>query len=168
MSVLQKYYTTTTKFILPILFNDNITYKDVLTKVFNDSYIADMKRPEYDDKILVVFHYDEFKKKAVDLYLKEIITTMVDSYIDNNYYVCVYDIPEEYKEDYYKILDSKYNETSSNYYDKVMKFWQNDDKLNQILKAYTWKFKKHMYRIPPIRYKAFDLELEIFNLGVPL
>ena len=93
---------------------------------------------------------------------------MVDSYIDNNYYVCVYDIPEEYKEDYYKILDSKYNETSSNYYDKVMKFWQNDDKLNQILKAYTWKFKKHMYRIPPIRYKAFDLELEIFNLGVPL
>ena len=174
MSVLQKYYTTTTKFILPILFNDNITYKDVLTKVFNDSYIADMKRPEYDDKILLVFYLELFKddeiynEKVNKLILKNIEAKQITSYIDGDYFVYVYDIPEQFIEDYFKVIDSKYNETSKDYYNKLMIFWEYDKKLSDVLSAYTWEFKKHMYKKPPIKYRAFDLELEIFNLGLPL
>ena len=48
-------YTNTTKFILPLLFDENIKYHEIFNNFFINAYIADMANKDNDDKIHLLF-----------------------------------------------------------------------------------------------------------------
>lgn len=123
----------TTKFILPMIFDDDVKYNEILTKDFINAYIADFDKPEYDDHILIACKegktsYDELPKPT-------------HQYNKNNLTVFVYDIPENHAEDYFTLIAGMYSLLSESYKQRLLDFWNQEkgsdlDKiLNKIIKV---------------------------------
>ena len=118
--------THTTKFILPMAFDENTIYNKVLTENFIDTYIAVYDKPEYDNNIIIRinpnygFIGDEGFK---------------DNYLDDTCMHYIYEIPDHWADDYVKILAGKYSELSEEYKQHLLKFWDEDSqgKLHQVL-----------------------------------
>jgi len=117
-------YNKTTWLLMPMAFyNKSIKGFDILaTNGFISAYIADADIPDLDDKLILEYEdRDEF-----------------------------YDIPDKFKEDYWKIICSQYHEVHPLYLDYVLDFWGG-------------KFK------PPLGpYDEFEIFEEVKNMGVLL
>ena len=86
----------TTWLIMPMAFyGKGLKSTDILTTGFVNAYIGDLYRPELDDKILLVFDDNEE----------------------------VFEIPEDFVNDYWRIITSQYHEVSDDYWKIVKDFW---------------------------------------------
>ena len=118
MSLLNK----TTWLIMPIaLYDKGIKHNDIsTTKGFINAYIGDLHRPEIDDKILLVYEDREE----------------------------IYEIPNNFKNNYWSIITGQYHEVSDDYWEIVADFWNEPFK-------------------PPLGHEdGFDIFEEIYNMGV--
>lgn len=109
----------TTKFILPLVFDDNVKHTEIITNLVN-AYIADLEHPENDNKLTIVY---ETEKEGTET-IKE--------------------IPEQWEPDHYRVLAGEYSETSEEYKKKVLNFWEQDE--NSLLWAILYKEKNNAIR----------------------
>lgn len=122
MDVLRHKYTYTTKFILPLLFKDNATYHNLFTEPFINAYIADMANKDSDDKIYLLF------ADYPSLTFQKLLPDTISEYpFKDGYYVLVYDIPLNYREDYNKFLMGQYSQFTDSAKDQILDFWEEHD-----------------------------------------
>ena len=119
MDILNFKYTYTTKFILPLLFKENTNFNRIFNESFLDAYIADMSNKDNDDKIHLVF--EDYPSLTFQQLLPESIAEYKHK---DEYFIFVYDIPQEYKEDYAKFLIGDYTKFSNAAKVKIISFWQ--------------------------------------------
>jgi len=141
-------------FLVPLLFPKDTKASQIFYEEFKDAYIADYKRKQHDDKVLLV--YDKY---SIDIPL----TSRSDEYNDYNGHVLVYKIPEEFIDDYGKFLRGEWSTISQNAKDIILSFWdQDEDSLlyGILTKTVTPKlgvFYKHL-KINPKKHFKKDAE----------
>src|SRR5574343_160334 len=96
-------YTNTTKFILPLLFDNNTRYHELLKNFFINAFIADMANKENDDKIHLLF------ADYPSLSLTQKLSNIITEYRYKDGYVLVYPLNLEFEEDYEKIIRGEYS-----------------------------------------------------------
>jgi hypothetical protein len=134
--------------MLPMIFNDDITYTNILKDHFIDSFISDFYRPEHDGQLLVV--------KSINDVPRGTINAPTAQYKNDEDFVFVYDIPDKYKDDYAYILSNSIEHISEEYRQKLLKFWEcNEESLLHVLlytdtklrKVYGFDIFKELYKI---------------------
>lgn len=115
-------FNKTTWLIMPMAFYDKgIKLNDILTTTgLATAYIGDLYRPELDDKILLVYKDREE----------------------------TYEVPINFKNDYWKIITSQYHEVSDDYWKIAKDFWHG------------------RFTIPKGPEDDFDIFEEIYNMGI--
>jgi bifunctional N-acetylglucosamine-1-phosphate-uridyltransferase/glucosamine-1-phosphate-acetyltransferase GlmU-like protein len=114
-------YTNTTKFILPLLFEDNTNYHILFNNFFINAYIADMANKENDDKIHILFA--DYPSLSIQKILPEPIT----EYEYKDGFVLVYSLDPKWSKDYNKIIQSRYSHISELAKDRILSFWEEDN-----------------------------------------
>ena len=138
--------TSTTLYLLPLLFSENIKYNDIINEEFKAAYIADFENKQYDDRILLVFN--DYKRNIPT-------TNRIDQYKSNDHTILVYNLPDEYTDDYYKFLIRNIEGLSDKAKKKILDFWEEDDK--SIL--YKTLYGKRGNKLPNI-----NLHIEVLGL----
>jgi len=138
--------TSSTLYLLPLLFSEDIKYKDIINEDFKSVYIADFEKKQYDDKILLVFN--DYKCNIPT-------TNKVDQYKHNDNTVLVYNLPDEFIEDYYKFLIKNIINLSDKAKSRILSFWEEDEK--SIL--YKTLYGKRGNKLPEI-----NLHIEVLGL----
>lgn len=123
MDILLYKKTKTSQFIMPLLFNK--TLSEIITDFnsFEGAYIADFDKPNYDNKIILVFNKRQKnlpELNRVDKYTK----TIKDS---KEHFIYVYDLPTEFEDDYASFLIGRYSHLSEQAKQKILTFWNADD-----------------------------------------
>lgn len=137
--------THTTKFILPMVFEDDVRYDKILTDEFVNAYIADMDVPDSDNSIIVVQRGD-FIPKVTNAVLRDFYTKEDDTE------VLVYDVPEKWAEDYFQFMIGSYTDFSEEYKERLLHFWDNDS---------DSELYKVLYKILPDNKVELELEHDI-------
>ena len=138
--------TSTTLYLLPLLFSEDIKYNDIINEEFKAAYIADFENKQYDDRILLVFN--DYKRNIPT-------TNRIDQYKSNDHTILVYNLPDEYTDDYYKFLIRNIEGLSDKAKKKILAFWEEDDK--SIL--YKTLYGKRGNKLPNI-----NLHIEVLGL----
>lgn len=138
--------TSTTLYLLPLLFSDDIKYNNIINEEFKAAYIADFENKQYDDRILLVFN--DYKCNIPT-------TNRIDQYKSNDHTILVYNLPDEYTDDYYKFLIRNIEGLSDKAKKKILDFWEEDDK--SIL--YKTLYGKRGNKLPNI-----NLHIEVLGL----
>jgi len=144
--------THTTKFILPMAFDENIKYDKVLQDIL-DTYIAIYDQPEHDDKIIILKDGDGIENQTFD----------------------IHEVPDKWADDYVKILAGKYSELSEEYKQHLMNFWEvtPKDYLHSVLykdksalrnRELELKRGKNIYLLDEL-WPEPDMQSEIYGLG---
>lgn len=140
--------TNTTRFLLAMIFNDDVIYNEILTDIYLNSYTYDFYVPENDGYLIVVSSTKEEPKNT--------ITKPIRSYQRNSKYIFVYDIPTQYKKDYNILINGNFKNVSAEYKSKLLRFWNepDDSELYELLKYISksteiYKYNKfeEVYRI---------------------
>lgn len=113
-------YTNTTKFIMPLLFN-NIKYHELFQNFFINAYIGDVAKKENDDNIHLVFA--DYPSLSLQLQL----TDPISEYKYNDVYVLVYPLEEEWLDDYNKLIKGEYSQISEEAKKRIIHFWDVDN-----------------------------------------
>ncbi len=110
-----------TQFLLPMIYY-NI---DDFTGDYNNYLINCYITKEFDGKIIVICDNIEDEHFKIFLYKNELNPYYLNSLLDDNNkeIQLVYQIPNNYIEDYYTIIDSKYSFISKSYKDKLIKIY---------------------------------------------
>ena len=142
--------THTTKFVLPMVFEDYVKYDKILTEDFENAYIADMENPDSDNSIVLV-HNNKMIQKLISNKPKDVYqSTPIE---DNLYYdIEIYDVPEEWVEDYYQFMSGSYTNFSEKYKQKLLYFWDKDE---------DSELYKILHRIYPDNRIELELEKDI-------
>lgn len=114
-------YTNTTKFILPLLFDNNTRYHELLKNFFINAFIADMANKENDDKIHLLF------ADYPSLSLTQKLSNIITEYRYKDGYVLVYPLNLEFEEDYEKIIRGEYSAISEKAKNRILSFWEEDN-----------------------------------------
>jgi hypothetical protein len=122
MDAIKLLKTNTTKFMLPMIIKDNITFNQIFEKGYVDSYIGDINRPEYDDKILILRDepYIDDSHYSEEVYTSPCISIYSTEDLEHIY---VHEIPSERLDDYGKFLQGLISEFSEEYKQHLIKFW---------------------------------------------
>ena len=140
--------TNTTRFMLAMIFNDDVTYNNIVKENFQDSYTSDFYEPENDGYILLVKTNDEQPRGTIHDPIK--------SYQRDSHFIFVYEIPDKYKTDYFRILTGNFGELSNDYKTKLLNFWCNDQETSlyyllnsdtNLRKIYSYDLYGEMYRV---------------------
>jgi hypothetical protein len=119
MDILLHDKTLTSQFLMPLLF-ENHKFNEIISdfKSFVGAYIADFDKPNYDNKIILIF-----KTKQKDLPS----TNQVDHYTktikDGELYAYVYEIPEDLADNYTAWLMGRYSLFSDKAKEMILNFW---------------------------------------------
>ena len=138
--------TSTTLYLLPLLFSDDTKHTDIINEEFKAAYIADFENKQYDDRILLVFN--DYKCNIPT-------TNRIDHYKNNGNTILVYNLPDEYNDDYYKFLIKNITGLSDKAKKKILDFWEEDEK--SIL--YKTLYGKRGNKLPDI-----NLHIEVLGL----
>ena len=114
-------YTNTTKFILPLLFENNTRYHELFNNFFINAYIADMANKENDDKIHLLFA--DYPSLTLQQKLPETIT----EYEYKDGFVLVYQLTLKWEDDYIKIITGDYSTISETAKERILDFWEEDN-----------------------------------------
>lgn len=114
-------YTNTTKFILPLLFDKNTRYHELLDQFFINAYIADMANNENDDKIHLLF------ADYPSLSLQQQISDTITEYQYKDGFVLVYSLDPQWDEDYIKLITGDYSTVSEKAKERILYFWEEDN-----------------------------------------
>lgn len=115
--------TMTSQFIMPLLFK-NIKFNEILPEFneFVNAYIADFDKPNYDNKVILVFNKKQ--KQLPDF-------NMVDKYTkkvkDDEIFAYVYEMSDDLNENYTLWLLGKYSQFTDEAKKIIMTFWQADE-----------------------------------------
>jgi len=141
MDITQLKNTQATYFLIPLLFAEDIKHYHILKEEFRNAYIADLDNKQYDDKILLV--YSEYPVGIP-------AGKRLEEYKHNGNVVFVYDIPEEFKDDYGHFLTGEWSSLSDNAKQKILSFWEEkEDSLiygilykeaNRLIKSFYKKY----------------------------
>ena len=110
--------TNTTRFIIPMLFEDS-NHINILDNNFVDSYSFDYYEPNHDNKIIIVRSDDELPRTTYK---------PIETYKRQNQYCFVYEIPDKFKKDYEYITKGEYEGVSLDYFRLFYNFWEDDFK----------------------------------------
>lgn len=105
-------------FLVPLLFPEDTKSSQIFTEKFKDAYIADYKRKQHDDKVLLV--YDKY---SIDIPL----TSRECEYKDEGNDILVYKIPSQFIDDYGRFLKGEYSNLSQEAKDLILGFWDQDE-----------------------------------------
>jgi hypothetical protein len=114
-------YTNTTKFILPLLFDNDTTYHELFSNFFINAYIADMANKINDDKIHLLFA--DYPSLSIQQKLPDPVTEY--QYKDGFVLVCPFSI--EWEEDYNKLITGQYSTISEKAKKQILSFWEEDN-----------------------------------------
>jgi hypothetical protein len=114
-------YTNTTKFILPLLFDNNTRYHELLDQFFINAYIADMANKENDDKIHLLF------ADYPSLSLQQKLSDPITEYQYKDGFVLVYSLDLQWEDDYIKIITGEYSAVSEKAKERMLSFWEEDN-----------------------------------------
>jgi|GEM_PF-3078534 hypothetical protein len=131
-------YTNTTKFILPLLFDDETKYHVLLQNLFINAYIADMSHQENDDNIHLLF------ADYPSLTFQKNLTDPISEYRYKDGYVLVYPLNKKWNKDYEKIIRSEYSKISEHAKERILTFWDEDD--TSVLYGILYKKKKYLQK----------------------
>ena len=120
--------TMTSQFMMPLLF-ENKQFNKIIPdyESFVNAYIADFDKPNYDNKIILVFNTkqkDLPELNRVDHYTRDIKDKKNES---TTIYIYVYDIPDDLSENYTFWLMGKYSMFTDRAKQIIMNFWQADE-----------------------------------------
>jgi hypothetical protein len=113
-------YTNTTKFILPLLFDEHTKYHGIFNNFFINAYIADFANKENDDKIHLLF------ADYPSLTIQQTLPDPITEYEYKDGFVLVYDLPIEWENDYIKIITGQYSTVSEKAKNRMLSFWEED------------------------------------------
>lgn len=160
MNPLELNKNVSTIFILPMVFED-LKYDQIVTKDFKNAYVADFSRPEFDDDLILVF--------------KEISSIQRDAkatYEVKGDIVEVYEIPDKYLAEYFKIYAGQYSEISEELKQIILKFWDEDEESLLYKILYNLVENDHEEDIRADKVKSlipeFRLVDEVFRMGIRL
>jgi len=144
-------------FLVPLLFPKDTKASQIFYEEFKDAYIADYKRKQHDDKVLLV--YDKY---TIDIPL----TSRNSEYTDYNGHILVYNIPEEFNDDYGKFLRGEWSKLSQKAKDLILNFWDEDE--NSLLygiltKTVTTKLGAYYKRLKLNPKKHFQKDAEYWE-----
>jgi len=142
--------------MLAMIFNDDIKYNNILNDDFIDTYTSDYYEPENDGYIIVV--------KSINEEPYGTMNNPIRTYQRDEDFVFVYEIPDQYKTDYFCILKGDFDSISWEYKNKLLYFWDEindedeEDSLEEILftknlrlkKIYNYVKPREVYRVTPI------------------
>lgn len=129
--------TNTSKFILPLLVKDDITYNNLFDINFNDAYITHSDFiAEYDSSITVKFIDINFIGKQYAMFDSEEIDYLVTDNEDG--WKIIYKLKDIYATDYVHFLAGEYSLFSERAKRKIINFWKvsKDSLLYSILYKY--------------------------------
>ena len=124
MDILAKKKTLTSQFLMPLLF-ENKQFSRIIPdyETFINAYIADFDKPNYDNKIILVFNTkqkDLPELNRVDKYTK----TIKDGEEDKEVFAYVYEIPDDLSENYTDWLMGKYSMFTDRAKQIILNFWE--------------------------------------------
>ena len=143
--------THTTKFVLPMIFDNNVKYDKILTEGFKNAYIADVDNPDSDSSIVLLHNNPMIPKLVLEQPKQSYESTPIeeDSMI---YTIEVYGVPEEWAEDYYQFMSGSYTNFSEEYKQRLLHFWDKDE---------DSELYKILHRILPNNHVELTLEKDI-------
>lgn len=148
MDVIKYKYTNTTKFILPLLFKDNDKYYELFQNFFINSYIADIRNKENDDKIHLVF------ADYPSLNLQKKLANPITEYQYGEGYVLVYPLENKWIDDYTKIITGCYSKISEEAKQRIISFWNEED--DSVLYGVLYKrgdaIQKYLQKVLHLKY----------------
>ena len=108
---------------MPLLF-ENHKFNEIISdfKSFVDAYIADFDKPNYDNKIILVFNTKQKDLPSinqVDKYTK----TIKDKGVEHEFYCYVYDLPDKFADNYTAWLIGRYSLFSNDAKKQILNFW---------------------------------------------
>lgn len=132
---------TATKFILPMVMKNDATYENVPKSIYK-TCISIFDRPEFDDHIILVStSFVDPPKRRKDLYFRKLYDE------DTKDYYFIFEIPVEYEEDLNKILNGNYYNLSEEYKQRLVHFWQDNNRSKLTLLLYgNYKYQKPLVR----------------------
>lgn len=145
--------TVTTRFILPMIYKDDVKYEEIIKQSFVNSYISDYEAPEWDDKIIVICSEDIEPKNTKYSYIAK--------YKVNNDFVYVYDMLEEDKDSYYLIINDNYSLLNIEYKNKLLRFWDQKSSIGSLLHYTLYREMYDKLNLKEIR----DLNLQLKEMG---
>ena len=114
-------YTNTTKFILPLLFDEKARYHEIFNNFFINAYIADMANKETDDRIHLLFaDYPSLK-------IQQTLPDTITEYEYKDGFVLIYPLALEWEEDYEKLIRGEYSTISEKAKNRILSFWEEDN-----------------------------------------
>jgi hypothetical protein len=124
MDILKKNKTSTSQFLMPLLF-ENKQFNKIIPDydTFINAYIADFDKPKHDNRIILVFktkQKDLPELNRIDSYTKKVKDAEVHCY--------VYDIPDDLSENYTHWLLGKYSLMTDRAKKIILNFWECDNK----------------------------------------
>lgn len=150
-SVFNDFFTKTHYFLMPLI-NSKLIFNREFSKHYLNSFFNDEeKHLIIEDTILLHFKTTDIFEKDVLLSwekLYSIITNLENEYryhyyvgndTNKNELIFAIKIPEEFSEDYKKVIKGQYSKTSDNYKRRVLHYFYKDTNLHRILKGILFK-----------------------------
>jgi hypothetical protein len=113
--------TNTTKFILPLLFDEKTNWRELYENRFVNAYIYDMANDDNHDKIHLLFA--EYPSLSFLQNLKNPISQY--QYIDG--FVIVYPLELKWEKDYIKLIEGEYSKICEEAKSRLLSFWEEDN-----------------------------------------
>ena len=129
--VLDKPYNKATKYLLPMFDSKSSFIFDDEHFVFINVFYKDIDRPYLDNHIFILYEIKACTE-TVSSYLKikklkQYRSSYNFVYNNRTFMVAIFTIPLKYKKDYKNVINGKYSETSIEYKEKVLSYWDIND-----------------------------------------
>lgn len=134
--------TDTTKFLLPLLVKEGVTYKDLFNLNLSNAYITYSKiLAEYENTIIVTYNTIDITSKYYNLFEAEFVDYALS---EDDVWIFVYKLDEKYAEDFMKFMTGRYSKLSDEVKHKILTFWE--AKENTLLYSVLYKDPKNVYK----------------------
>ena len=134
-----------------MVFENNVRYDKILTEDFKNAYIADVDNPDSDSSI-VLLHNNPMIPKLVFEPPRQVYESTPIEEDGTTYNIEIYNVPEEWAEDYYQFMSGSYTNFSEEYKQRLLHFWDKDE---------NSELYKILYRIYPDNRMELELEKDI-------
>jgi len=114
--------TRTTTFLMPLIGITEEKIMDFHPKIFINAYVENIA----DKKIIVVLNKVDFEEESKDFITTEYLNEHFERCDeDDEEYLLYYNIPEHFYDDFMKIMQGQYSQTSPSYKDILIKIYGN-------------------------------------------
>ena len=129
MDIARQPTTNTTRFILPLLFDEDVSRDRIITKDFKNTYVADIDNQDVDDYILVRYEYP-YDSPDEYYYFDEEYYGYKKVYEKDGDFIYCFKLPDKFQDDYHLFLTGAYSKFSKEAKKRILNFWDaNEDTL---------------------------------------